>query len=227
VKGVIDLNADIGEGFPYDEELLRIITSANVCCGAHAGSTALTEHTLELCRRNKVRPGAHPGYRDRENMGRISAEMPDDEAARLLLADLRKQVGSFTGFRYVKPHGALYHDTGADERRAGVVTALLVRCSLPLMGFPGTLHIACAKAAGVAFIAEGFADRRYGEDGRLVSRSQPDALLSDEAEIRAQVVDLAERVDSICLHGDGDHCVEIARLVKAALIEASFEVRAS
>lgn len=226
MKKLIDLNADIGEGFAYDENLLEIITSANVCCGVHAGSSSLTDHTLELCRRHHVRPGAHPGYRDRENMGRASTQLQNDADSRQLLSELSGQVKAFSGFRYLKPHGALYHDTGAQEAHAGVLTALLVRTGLLLMGFPGTLQPACARAAGVSFISEGFADRRYGEDGRLLSRSLPNALLTDEAEIREQVVRLAGSVDSICLHGDGEHCVEIARLAKAALLEAGYEVRA-
>lgn len=227
MAGRIDLNADIGEGFPYDDQLLQIITSANVCCGAHAGSALMTEETIKKCHRAHVRVGAHPGYADRENFGRKSVELTSDAAKSELFRSLSGQLDRFKGdWKYLKPHGGLYHDVGANEAHAGVLTALLVRSDLPLMGFPGTLHSSSAKAAGVRFWREGFADRRYGPDGRLVPRSQTDAMLSDESEIREQVLRLADEVDSICLHGDGDHCIEIAKLARATLEEAGWTVGA-
>lgn len=223
MAGRIDLNADIGEGFPYDDQLLQIITSANVCCGSHAGSTLMTEDTIKKCHRAHVRVGAHPGYADRENFGRKSVELTSDAEKSALFRSLIGQLDRFKeDWKYLKPHGGLYHDVGADESHAGILTALLVRSELPLMGFPGTLHFSSAKAAGVKFLREGFADRRYGSDGKLVPRSQPDAMLTDEAEIREQVLRLASEVGSICLHGDGDHCVEIAKLVRTTLEDAGW-----
>lgn len=209
----IDLNADIGEGFPYDRELLRIVTSANVCCGEHAGSWDETQKTAYACRQAGVRIGAHPGYPDRATMGRG----PGDRA---YVRSLFEQLTRFTRAirtSYVKPHGAFYNEATSKGFASTCLYLLAKRFRLPLMGLPGTLHQTIAEAARVPFIREGFVDRRYGPDGLLIPRSEPGALLTDRDEIVDQACRLAESVDSLCLHGDTSDCVAVAAAVRAAL----------
>lgn len=244
----IDLNVDIGEGFPFDEELLRFATSANICCGSHAGSIELTRHTVNLCRKHKVRFGAHPGYPDRDTMGRAPMREGQERQYLRSVFDQLTDFESFARPEYIKPHGALYNDTAIilpeewnkpdrdhSAYEAGGIflshfpgvhsLAMLLRVhKLPLMGLPGTAHEEAARRAGQTFIREGFADRAYAGDGSLTPRSSPGAVLSDPAQIRRQVLELVGKVDTICLHGDTPGCVEIAGMVREALETEGVEV---
>lgn len=219
----VDINVDVGEGFAFDDELLRIATSANVCCGAHSGSVELSLETAEKCRSLGVRVGAHPGFPDRTTMGRGAFPLDDEPSRVALLRSLMEQC-AVASWSYVKPHGALYNATTRPGPATVPLVAVLLHLGLPLMGMPGTHHEHIAFAAEVPFIREGFADRAYLPDGRLVSRTEPGAVLSDPDEIAAQVLVLAERVDSICVHGDSPGCVEIAALVRSTLERAGYEV---
>ena len=220
----IDLNVDIGEGFANDAELLLFATSANVCCGEHAGSWELTLETVALCRERGIRIGAHPGYPDRASMGRAEVESEDWNK---VLNSLRAQImrmANLGACSYVKPHGAFYNEATIPGRAHSSLQTVLRGLHAPLMGLPDTDHETAAHTASVPFIREGFADRAYTPDGRLVHRSRPDALLDNPALVRAQALRLAPRVDSICLHGDSDGCVEFAELVRNALEQSGFEV---
>jgi len=209
----IDLNADIGEGFAYDNDLIKVVSSANICCGEHAGSWSETQRTAYACRRAGVRIGAHPGYPDRSTMGRGPG---DRSHAPSLLEQLDRFI---TGIRtsYIKPHGAFYNESMVKSFASNCLFVLVKRFHLPLMGLPGTLHETIAQAAGVPFIKEGFVDRLYDADGRLIPRNQPGAVLSDRKEIIEQACRLAECVNSLCLHGDTPDCVSIAVEVRAEL----------
>ena len=234
------MNVDIGEGFPFDEALLEFATSANVCCGVYAGSEELTRQTIEMCKAKEVRIGVHPGYPNREAMGRETTPLTE------ALASLPIQLSRF-GFdeaAYVKPHGALYNLSAfaqeRDERTssgssrqpriepkaARIVEAIFGYPATPrtLMGLPGTGHELLARRSDLTFIREGFADRAYTSMGRLVPRGEPGAILDDPAQIRAQVLELAPQVDSICLHGDTPGCLEFAEMVRRTLEDAGFEV---
>ena len=245
----VDLNVDIGEGFPHDEALLEFATSANVCLGAHAGSTQLSIHTMDLCWRKGVRVGAHPGYPDRESMGRKPIADVDPREALKWLRSIADQL-AFAHFikeiRYCKPHGAFYNDTAVPftddlnrirkynpsriERNTFDRWILNMPENRPLralqmtqktiMGLPETAQEIISRN----FIREGFADRRYNSNGTLVPRCEPNAILEDREEIRQQVLDLAPRVDSICLHGDTPNCLEFAELVKKTLIDGGYDV---
>ncbi len=219
----IDINVDVGEGFPFDDALLEIATSANVCCGAHAGSVELCLATVEKCRSLGVRVGAHPGTPDRASMGRAPLLVEDEQERVEILRTLMEQC-SIAQWDYVKPHGALYNATTKPGPATVPLVAVMLHLRLPLMGMPGTHHEHIAYAAETAFIREGFADRAYLPDGRLVPRTEPGAVLTDLDVIAAQVVTLAERVDSICVHGDSPGCVEIALHVRRTLEGAGFEV---
>jgi 5-oxoprolinase (ATP-hydrolysing) subunit A len=249
----IDLNVDIGEGFPYDEELMEFASSANICCGAHAGSEELTRETIALCQKHGLRIGAHPGYPDRDAMGRRPIEKGQE---RDYFDSLFQQTKRFCGWvkpAYLKPHGAFYNDTalvlpegwnidqedvdagptyGAGgiflSRYAGMGTlGMLLRVNgLDLMGLSQTSHREIASRAKRGLIREGFADRSYQPDGTLVPRSEPGAVLQNAEAIRLQVLDLVPVVDSICLHGDTPDCLEFAELIYKTLTDAGIEVRA-
>jgi 5-oxoprolinase (ATP-hydrolysing) subunit A len=214
----IDLNADVGEGFEGDDALLGIVTSASVACGAHAGDAETMERTCAAAGRGGVRVGAHVAYEDREGFGRRAL----DVAPAVLAAQVGAQIAALAAFgavRFVKPHGALYHRAAADPDVARVVVE--AAGGLPVIGPPGSALLA---AAGPRGMAEGFADRAYAEDGTLVDRSQPGALLCGEAALE-QARRLAHGVDTICVHGDTPGAVELARAVRAALEAAGVDVR--
>lgn len=221
----IDLNADLGEEVTDDEALLAVVTSANVACGYHAGSPAIMRTVCAEAVARGVAVGAQVSYSDRENFGRVALDVPY-EVLREQVAD---QVGILaaiahdagTAVRYVKPHGALYHRVMDDEEQAAAVLA--GSDDLPVLGMPGVL-LTRAREAGRAVFHEGFPDRGYTADGRLVPRSEPGALVTDEAAIVAQALVLAETVDSLCLHGDSPGAVDHATAVRRALEDAGLEL---
>jgi 5-oxoprolinase (ATP-hydrolysing) subunit A len=222
----IDLNADLGEGVTDDAALLRIVTSANVACGYHAGSVVIMRAVCEQAAELGVSVGAQVSYDDRENFGRVAR----DVAREVLREQVADQVGTLsaiasaagTPVRYVKPHGALYHRVIDDEAHASAVLA--GSGELPVLGMPGAL-LSGAEAAGRVVFLEGFPDRGYGQDGRLVPRGEPGALLEDEVEIAAHAVELARSVQSLCLHGDSPGAVDHARAVRRALESDGWSLR--
>lgn len=218
----IDLNADLAEGCPWDSELLAVVTSANICCGAHAGSPELTRESTALCVRFGVVAGAHPGLPSPGDFGR--GEWPS-VLDRGLTDNLIKQVKGVVGAHYVKPHGTLYNESAVNPVAASVLRQVLESVQLPLLGLPGTLHAEAALSAGVKFFVEGFIDRRYRADGTLTPRSEPGAVLEEPEEAAEQGLGLAKRVDSLCVHGDNPQSVTLARRARALLIESGFEVK--
>ncbi|MCW5944117.1 MAG: LamB/YcsF family protein [Fimbriimonadaceae bacterium] len=223
----IDLNVDIGEGAGFDEALLGVATSANVCLGSHAGSWEITLATIRRCEEAGVRIGAHPGFPDRKGLGRRPPLKNERDA---WAADVHEQVRHFRRLgvgAYLKPHGALYNLSADGDPWAGdVVARALEVLDVPLLGLPGTAHLGIAAEAGQLLIREGFADRRYTPSGFLVPRSEAGAVLTESDEVVAQALALAPTVDSLCLHGDTSGCVEFARRLRTALEEAGFEVSA-
>ena len=226
---VIDLNADLGEGVTDDAGLLEVVTSANVACGYHAGDAATMRAVCEGAARRGVRIGAQVSYDDREGFGRRDM----DVAPELLTKQVLDQIGALAAFGevvYVKPHGALYNRVVHDEIQARAVVAAVKawRAPLPLMGLPGSRVLAFAREAGLPTIEEGFADRAYTPEGRLVPRSQPGAVIHDPDEAARRAVALAQsgRVRSLCVHGDTPGAVTMARRVRAALEAAGLTVKA-
>lgn len=220
----IDINVDVGEGFPFDEGLSWWATSASVACGSHAGSWEVAESAIEIFREKGARIGIHPGYPDRDRIGRAS---PESEQSAEWLADVAEQVDEFIRrfpgvAAYIKPHGAFYNDsTRADHPAWRTLVAIVEQHQLPLMGLPGTAH---EQAARYGFIREGFADRAYTPEGRLMPRGQPGAMLTDTESIRSQVLRLASVVDSICVHGDKPDSLAHASLVYETLFFAGYEI---
>jgi UPF0271 protein len=227
----IDLNADLGEGMD-DAAILPYLTSANVACGQHAGSPGLMDRTVQLALKNGVHIGAHPGYADREHFGRSNLALPEDELKALVLY----QIGALDGIAkargarlvHVKAHGALYNQAAKDPKlaRAFAEAVKAYDKNLVLVGLVGGAQLEAARNAGLTAAGEAFADRLYAEDGSLVPRSQPGAVLHDAADAAAQAVRLARsgRAQTICLHGDTPGAAAIARSVRAALEQAGVDI---
>jgi UPF0271 protein len=225
----VDLNADLGEGFPDDEALLGRVTSASIACGAHAGDEATARRALRAARERGVVVGAHPGYDDREHFGRRDLDLPPS-AVRELIATQAAWLGRLAGeegvaLRYVKPHGALYNRAQRDAAIAAAVVAAVGALGVAVVGQPGGAVAAEARRAGVPFWAEGFPERGYRADGRLVPRGEPGAVLDDPDAIAAQAIALVRRgVDTLCLHGDNPRAVALADLLRRALGDAQVAV---
>ncbi|PXY28323.1 LamB/YcsF family protein [Prauserella muralis] len=247
---VIDLNSDLGEGFGAwplgdDEALLGIVTSANVACGFHAGDPSVLRRVTEQAAERGVVIGAQVGYRDLAGFGRRFIDMDPHE----LVNDVIYQIAALDGFarvagtrvRYVKPHGALYNAVVHHAEQAAAVVDAVRRYDpeLPVLGLPGSELLRQAQEAGLRPVQESFADRAYTPEGRLVSRRQPGAVVHEPDEVVKRSVRMATdgtvtaiddsvvavRPRSLCVHGDTQGAVEIARRVREGLLDAGVEVR--
>ena len=250
----IDLNADIGEPDAPDWraaelDVLTIVSSANIACGGHAGDAHSMRRTLRAAKDNGVSVGAHPSYPDKENFGRRSLMLGQDISVQELKRSLTKQVKALikiaedeaVSVNYIKPHGALYNDAVADKETADLIIDVLrdINPQLALLGGPNSEMMKAAKNAGVQFIAEGFIDRRYTDDGHLRSRKLSGAVLATDSERIEQAVSLATRghvetdtgqrlaitAQSLCLHGDSAGVVASARKARHALEKADIKIR--
>lgn len=228
----IDLNADLGEGDPCDQELLRIVSSCNIACGGHAGDAASMRATLLSALDNDVSIGAHPSYPDREGFGRRSAYLSGEALFESLTAQINalKSVAGEAGAQlsHVKPHGALYNDAVNDRTLADLI-ARAVLAAVPDAAFVGLPDSELQKAAaghGLTFIAEGFIDRAYQDNGQLVPRSEPGAVHNSLELVLPQAVSLVGKVDTLCIHGDTPGAAEAAAAVRAALEKQGVAIRA-
>lgn len=223
---VVDLNVDLGELPNEAEELYALATVANIACGGHAGDEASMQRAIELCLQSRTRIAAHPSYPDREGFGRQSLEI---ELALLYealvdqceaLAHVAKSSGA--KIRFAKLHGALYHDASSNPDIAAAALDGIVNAfpdGLTIIGPPSGALLEGAKARGLSYAREGFADRRYGQDGKLVPRSKPNALILVPEEAVEQALTLAKskNFETLCVHGDTEGALEIARAVRNAL----------
>jgi UPF0271 protein len=226
----IDLNCDLGEGFPFDAELMPLITSANVAGGGHAGDLTVILTTLKAAARHGVQVGAHPSFLDREHFGRRELSLPEEQIQSEcdIQIALVKSLAQLAGVevRYVKPHGALYNLACRDDTYARPVIAAAEQHNLPVMGLPGSRLEVLAQGR-CPFIAEGFADRRYQPDGSLVPRSRPDAFVEspDEAVRQAEWLIRERGVQTLCVHGDNPQAVAFVTALRQALEKAGVEIR--
>ena len=221
----MDLNIDIGEGGPCDEALLAIATSANIACGGHAGGGAVMRESLKRATRAGTAIGAHPGYRDVVNFGRVET----GESAESIVGEVRRQLMDFCAAHggtphHVKPHGALYHRADLDPEVA-LALCEVIRDVAPdawVYAFAGREFAKAAGDAGLAVCGEGFIDRGYGADGRLVPRVLPGALIDSTEAAAAQALRLARdrRIGTLCVHGEGPHAVQVLRAARTALEKA-------
>ena len=229
----IDLNADLGEGSGTDAAIMPFITSANVSCGAHAGNHESIQQAVALAQQHGVAIGAHPGYWDREHFGRREQQF---DSAQELIDLLKNQLivlnESSGGIRFIKPHGALYHQANRDAFFAdALMTAMCqlgTKLPLPVVGLPNSLLQDVCRHHSVPFIAEGFADRRYQADGTLVPRTEANALIHDVREAVEQVEWLLREqgVRTICVHGDTPGAIDFVQNVRLYLLDRGYELRA-
>jgi UPF0271 protein len=227
----IDVNCDMGEipallNDGTQDRLLEHVTSVNISCGAHAGDPITIEQTIRSAKAHNVKIGAHPGYPDPANFGRIALAMTPGQVADSVFQQLVafEEIASHCGaaIEHVKPHGALYNTAVKDRVTAQAIADGIRRWrkSIPVMGLAGSLMLDVFRDAGFQPLAEAFADRAYEPDGTLRSRQLPGAMIHSPAEAAAQALRLAQSgiVDTICIHSDTHGSVAIAAAVQAALI---------
>jgi 5-oxoprolinase (ATP-hydrolysing) subunit A len=246
---VIDLNADMGESFGSyrmgaDEELITHVTSANIACGFHAGDPRTMLATVGMATAAGVTVGAHVSYPDLVGFGRRQLRVSADE----LITDVLYQIGALEAFcrrhgtsvRYVKAHGALYNDMADDEGLASALgeAVLGYGADLAVMVLAGSPAVDVLRAQGVRVVREGFADRGYTAQGRLVPRREPGAVLTDPAAVAARGLRLARaepiqaadgslitvEIDSLCVHGDTPGAVALAVALRKSLADHDVEV---
>ncbi|MCI1956528.1 MAG: LamB/YcsF family protein [Oscillospiraceae bacterium] len=238
----IDLNCDLGESFGHytigmDGEVIPCISSANVACGFHASDPVVMSETVSLAKKYGVGIGAHPGFPDLMGFGRRKMDVKPQEAK----AYVQYQIGALSAFCraagvplvHVKPHGALYNMAGKDYALAKAICEgiLEVDGRLILLALSGSQMLKAAQDTGLRAASEVFADRAYEEDGSLVARTKPGAMITDEGEAIRRVVrmikegkvtsvtgkDIPIRADSVCVHGDNARALEFVRKIRAAL----------
>jgi len=244
----VDLNCDMGElpeamADGTQEELMRYISSANIACGGHAGDAEMMRVTIEQALRHAVAVGAHPGYEDRANFGRVELPLAPDEIADsvqrqiLALDGIASKLGA--QITHVKAHGALYNQAARDREIARAIAEGVRRWrrDVVMVGLADSLMLEEFRAAGFAVAAEAFADRRYEADGSLRSRKLGDALLKNPAEAGEQALQIAQHgrvmaadgsvlslhADTICIHGDTPGALAIAREVHRRLESAGIQ----
>lgn len=245
----VDLNCDVGESFGAyhmgaDEDVLRYVSSANIACGFHAGDPATMRHTVAVALQHGVALGAHPGFPDLAGFGRRNMELSAAEVRDLVVY----QVGALSAFAaahgaqlsHVKPHGALYNMAAARPDLAQAIAEAVRSIDeyLVLFALAGSELVTAGREIGLRVAEEVFADRRYADDGRLVSRRDPGAVLDDPARVVEQALrmvvqgrvtavsgaDLTVRADTICIHGDTPGAARLARKLRAALEEKEIVV---
>jgi 5-oxoprolinase (ATP-hydrolysing) subunit A len=244
----IDLNCDMGEmpeaiADGTQEALMRSITSVNTACGGHAGDAQTMAATIEQALRHKIAIGAHPGYADRANFGRIELNLSPGEVADCVYEQVRAfadvAAQHHASITHVKPHGALYNQAVHNRELARAIAAGVSRWSqkVVLVGLAGSPMLDVFRDAGFPIAAEAFADRRYEPDGTLRSRKHPDALIHDPAEAAQQALTIVRgkviardgsavtlHADTLCIHSDTPGSTQIAARVARSLREAGVTV---
>lgn len=246
----VDLNCDLGESFGaysigLDAQVIPHVSSVNIACGYHAGDPVVMEKTVALAKQYDVGIGAHPGLPDLMGFGRRPMNIAPVEAA----AYVKYQLGALQAFvqaqglrlQHVKPHGALYNMAAKDEALAKAIAEAVasVDSSIRLMGLAGSLMLVEAEKAGLAVISEVFADRAYNDDGSLVNRRLPGAVIHDAQEAARRAVMMAKehkvvsingkeiplQADSICVHGDNAQAIELVSAIRLTLETEGIAVR--
>ncbi len=241
----IDINCDMGEGMLNDASLMPFISSANIACGYHAGNEDIIKRTIELALENNVAIGAHPSYNDRENFGRQSQSIALVELAELisdqisLFERITNQMGC--KIHHIKLHGALYNDCAKDALLSKIVaqTIQAIDPSIMLYGLSGSHTIKEARAIGLRSVQEVFADRTYQANGQLTPRYLDHALITDPIESAKQVLSMvldqelkaddgtmiAVNAETVCIHGDHEAAVEIAKNLFNTLQQYKIEIK--
>lgn len=245
----IDLNCDLGESFGaytigLDSEVMQYISSANVACGFHASDPCVMSKTVKMCAEHGVAVGAHPGHLDLQGFGRRVIDISPEEAKNYVMY----QVGALTSFckennlelQHVKPHGALYNQAGKSYELSYKICEGIkaVNPDLILLGLSGSQMLKAAEDLGLRCASEIFADRNYNDDGSLVKRGTPKAMVTDEDEMLSRVVKMVKtgfvtsvngneiplKADSVCVHGDGVKAVEFVKTIRSFLEKEGIEI---
>ncbi|CDR60840.1 5-oxoprolinase subunit PxpA [Staphylococcus schweitzeri] len=246
----VDLNCDLGEAygnysFGGDHQIIPLITSANIACGFHAGDENVMNETVKLAKEHNVAIGAHPGLPDLKGFGRRNMDISLDEIYNLMIY----QLGALQGFcqiyqvriSHVKPHGALYQMGAKDKAIARVIAQAVYDfdSSLVLVGLANSFLISEAKNVGLITASEVFADRRYEDNGQLVSRRESDAVITDTEEALNQVLKMVKenkvisknkkeiklQADTICVHGDGAHAIDFVAKIRKVLTKEGIDIQ--
>ena len=246
----VDLNCDLGESFGayrigMDEQILPLISSANIACGFHAADPLVMEHTTVLAAANGIGMGAHPGFPDLQGFGRREMKLSPAEVKALIVY----QIGALSAFvkaaggslQHVKAHGALYNMAGKDKALAEAICEGIsaVDENLIVLGQAGSRMEEAAKEKGLPFAREVFADRAYEEDGALVERSKSGAMIEDEEEAVNRVIrmikegkvrtvtgkEISIQADSVCVHGDGEKALRFVEKIRKALLAEGIAIK--
>ncbi|MBN1623598.1 MAG: LamB/YcsF family protein [Clostridia bacterium] len=236
---MIDINSDIGEGFPFDLELMKYVSSVNICCGLHAGSIDVMKTTISASIKAGIAAGAHPGYPDRDNFGRIDPGLDDKETVDVVVEQMClfdkaiREAGSRTA--HMKLHGALYNKAAASPflMYEIVKTVVSVVGKIPVFSLAGSASIQAITDGGGIPVSEAFADRAYEPDGTLMSRKLKGAVITDYRIVAERVFMLAlgnpggflpSHADSVCIHGDTKGALLMAAAIKKKLMEEGIAV---
>jgi 5-oxoprolinase (ATP-hydrolysing) subunit A len=248
---IVDLNSDLGEGFGTyrcgdDDAMLSIVTSANVACGFHAGDPEIMARTFKLAKERGIAIGAHPGFPDLWGFGRRRMPFTASEIERIVAYQIgaAQALASYAGHRitYVKPHGALSNVSESDRQVSDAIARAMraVDSSLTFLCIASSEQVKAAEALGLKVTCEIYADRGYTEDGRLIQRGKPGALIEDCEEATERALAMVESgaiitssgkrleapIGSICIHGDSPHAVAMARSLRLRLETAAVTIAA-
>ena len=241
----ININCDLGESSKFcstenDPLLLKIINSANIACGYHAGDKPTMEKTIKISKENSVSIGAHPSFNDPENFGRKRLNLPSDEITKLIIDQINilSNIANTSGIKvtHVKPHGALNNMACEDYELAKIISDSIIKVNKDLIFLvpTGSQMEKAGKKLGMKIATEIFADRNYEDNGNLVSRSKSNAMITDPEIAKKHVIKMVENqalncysgkqipceIDSVCVHGDGQSAVNTAKQIREGLIKA-------
>ncbi len=233
---MVDINCDVGEGVDNETQLMPLISSCNISCGAHAGDPETMRNVIRLAKTHGVKIGAHPSYPDRTNFGRSVMEITDGELVKSLKEQLKTFVGILTGekasMHHVKPHGALYNQIAKDSGLANVFLQAMQDYRLVPIYVPYGSKIAEeAKKQGFKTIHEAFADRNYTSNLQLVPRTAPNALIEEPKAVLDHVITMVKRkkvrtldghdidiqAETFCVHGDTPSALKILMYIQQQL----------
>ena len=241
----ININCDLGESSKLystenDPLLLKIVNSANIACGYHAGDKPTMEKTIKISKENNVSIGAHPSFNDPENFGRKRLNLPSGEITKLIIDQINilSNIANASGIKvtHVKPHGALNNMACEDYELAKIISDSIIQVNKDLIFLvpTGSQMEKAGKKLGMKIATEIFADRNYEDNGNLVSRSKSNALITDPEIAKKHVIKMVENqalncysgkqipceIDSVCVHGDGQSAVKTAKQIREGLIKA-------
>ena len=246
----ININCDLGESSKFcstenDPLLLKIVNSANIACGYHAGDKATMEKTIKISKENNVSIGAHPSFNDPENFGRKRLNLSSSEISKLIVDQINilSNIANTSGIKvtHVKPHGALNNMACEDYELAKIISDSIIQINKDLIFLvpTGSQMEKAGKKLGMKIAAEIFADRNYEDNGNLVSRSKSNAMITDPEIAKKHVIKMVEnqalncysgkqitcKIDSVCVHGDGQSAVNTAKQIKDGLIKTGVTLK--